>query len=784
MSGPSCRTRTPARAGADGDGSRQADLRGQPGEPGPVPSPRGYAFVAGRHLRRRSRSTTLVPGHDAVVNFAAESHVDRSIAGAAPFVTTNVLGTQVLLDAARAAGVGRFVHVSTDEVYGSIDEGSWTEDWPLAAELAVLRVEGRLRPDGARLRTGPTGWTSWSPAARTTTGRTSSRRRSSRCSSPTCSTASRCRCTATAATSATGCTSTTTAAGIQLALEKGRPGEIYNIGGGTELTNKELTERLLAACGAGWDMVRAGRADRKGHDRRYSLDITKIGDELGYAPAGRLRGRPGRDGRLVPRQPRLVGAAQGAGRAADALAGHRRGRHARPGPARGARRGGRCGVAPRPGPSWTSPTPRRSRDAVAGRRRRAQRGRRGPRSTAPRPTRTPRPRSTAHAVARSRRGLRRPARGWSTCPPTTSSPATPPSPYAEDAPTGADQRVRAQQARRRAGRAWRCRTRLRRADRLALRRARPQLRRDHAAAGRRAGDRRRGRRPATGRPPGRTRWPGSSSRWPVRRPGAPAPGVYHGTAAGADHLVRPGAGGLRGGRARPGAGPADDQRPVPAAGAAADLQRARARALGRHRDPAAAGLADHAQRGDARRSLIAMAAQLPSGVLFGAAYYAEYQPYDRLSQDLDLMARAGFTVIRVGESVWSTWEPRDGEFDLDWLQPVLDAAHERGITAIVGTPTYAVPPWLRAPLPGDRGAAAHRAADPVRRPPGHRLRPPHVPAPGRAADPRRWCRGTPTTPRSSAGRWTTNRATSSSTTTTSSTASVSICATGTATSRS
>jgi dTDP-glucose 4,6-dehydratase len=71
--------------------------------------------------------------------------------------------------------------------------------------------------------------------------------------------------------------------GIQLALEKGRAGEIYHIGGGTELSNRELTGRLLDACGVGWDMVRPV-TDRKGHDRRYSLDITKIGEELGYSP--------------------------------------------------------------------------------------------------------------------------------------------------------------------------------------------------------------------------------------------------------------------------------------------------------------------------------------------------------------------------------------------------------------------------------------------------------------------------------------------------------------------
>ncbi|GIF00450.1 beta-galactosidase [Paractinoplanes rishiriensis] len=86
--------------------------------------------------------------------------------------------------------------------------------------------------------------------------------------------------------------------------------------------------------------------------------------------------------------------------------------------------------------------------------------------------------------------------------------------------------------------------------------------------------------------------------------------------------------------------------------------------------------------------------ELPRRVLFGAAYYHEYQPYERLEEDLDLMAEARFTVIRVGESVWSTWEPENGQFALDWLQPVLDGAHERGIAVILGTPTYAVPPWL------------------------------------------------------------------------------------------
>jgi beta-galactosidase len=112
----------------------------------------------------------------------------------------------------------------------------------------------------------------------------------------------------------------------------------------------------------------------------------------------------------------------------------------------------------------------------------------------------------------------------------------------------------------------------------------------------------------------------------------------------------------------------------------------------------------------------------PNPILFGAAYYYEYQPaviddFDgesakrRLEEDLDLMAEAGFSVIRVGESVWSTWEPENGRFDLDWLQPVLDGAHEHGIAVILGTPTYAVPPWLVRLYP--EIAAEHRTGERV-----------------------------------------------------------------------
>lgn len=98
-------------------------------------------------------------------------------------------------------------------------------------------------------------------------------------------------------------------------------------------------------------------------------------------------------------------------------------------------------------------------------------------------------------------------------------------------------------------------------------------------------------------------------------------------------------------------------------------------------------------------------------VLFGAAYYAEYHQSERVTEDLDLMVEAGFTVIRVGESVWSTWEPRENEFNLEWLLPVLDAAHERGIAVVLGTPTYAVPPWMQEAYP--EIAAERRTGQPI-----------------------------------------------------------------------
>ncbi|MEU3771914.1 dTDP-glucose 4,6-dehydratase [Streptomyces sp. NPDC032472] len=224
---------------------------------------------------------TLLPGVDAVVNFAAESHVDRSIGSAAEFVTTNVAGTQILLQAALDASVPRFVHVSTDEVYGSIETGSWTEEWPLepnspyaaAKAGADLLVRAYARTHGMNVSItrcsnnyGPYQFPEKVIPLFVTTllqGGTVPLYGDGLNIRDWLHVDDHCR-------------------GIQLVLEQGAPGEVYNIGGGRELTNRQLTELLLDSCGADWSSVRHV-ADRKGHDRRYSLDDSKL-RALGYGP--------------------------------------------------------------------------------------------------------------------------------------------------------------------------------------------------------------------------------------------------------------------------------------------------------------------------------------------------------------------------------------------------------------------------------------------------------------------------------------------------------------------
>ena len=223
----------------------------------------------------------VVPGHDLVLNFAAETHVDRSITRAAPFVSANVAGVQALLSASLDAGVRTVIQVSTDEVYGSIDEGSWTEEAPLRpnSPYAASKAGGDLialayaRTYGMDVRVtrccnnyGPYQYpekiiplfvTNLLDGQQVPLYGDGGNVREWVHVDDHCS-------------------------GIQVALARGEPGRVYHIGSGVSLSNSELTGRLLAACGADWGMVRRV-PDRLGHDRRYALDDTLL-RSLGYRP--------------------------------------------------------------------------------------------------------------------------------------------------------------------------------------------------------------------------------------------------------------------------------------------------------------------------------------------------------------------------------------------------------------------------------------------------------------------------------------------------------------------
>ena len=247
----------------------------------PVISDPRLTFVR-EDIVNQKEISEILKGHDIVVHFAAESHVDRSISGSAEFIRTNVLGTHSMLQASLNASIKQFLHVSTDEVYGSISEGSWDEQEPLlpnspyaaskassdliarsffvthGLDVRITRcsnnfgiyqypekvmplfitnlMESKKVPlygDGLNVR-------DWLHVD------------------------DHCR-------------------GIQLVIDKGRAGQIYNIGGGTELSNIDLTNMIIAAMGATKASIEPVE-DRKAHDRRYSVDITKIHNELGYTP--------------------------------------------------------------------------------------------------------------------------------------------------------------------------------------------------------------------------------------------------------------------------------------------------------------------------------------------------------------------------------------------------------------------------------------------------------------------------------------------------------------------
>jgi dTDP-glucose 4,6-dehydratase len=224
-------------------------------------------------------------GHDAVVHFAAESHVDRSIVNPDEFVRTNVLGTNVLCDVARRVGVDRFLHISTDEVYGSIDEGSFRETDPLtprspysaakaASDLVALsylttyglpvlvtRSSNQFGPYQFPEKVVPLFTTNLLDGHTVPLYGDGGNVRDWLFVEDNCR-------------------------AVDLVLRRGAVGEIYNIGAHNEITNRDLTHRLLALCGRDGSFIEPV-TDRPGHDRRYSITTDKIA-ALGWAPRRQL----------------------------------------------------------------------------------------------------------------------------------------------------------------------------------------------------------------------------------------------------------------------------------------------------------------------------------------------------------------------------------------------------------------------------------------------------------------------------------------------------------------
>lgn len=243
-----------------------------------------YRFVQGDICDRRA-VTAAMEGHDAVVHFAAESHVDRSIVDPDTFVRTNCLGTNVMCDVARTVGVDRFLHISTDEVYGSIEEGSFVETDRLGPRspyssskagsdlialsyeetyglpVIVTRSSNNFGPYQFPEKVIPLFVTNLLDGRKVPLYGDGLNVRDWIYVMDNC-------------------------AGVDMVLRKGAVGEIYNIGGGNETTNRDLTEKVLALLGAGDEMIEYVQ-DRLGHDRRYSIDCSKA-NALGWTPSRSL----------------------------------------------------------------------------------------------------------------------------------------------------------------------------------------------------------------------------------------------------------------------------------------------------------------------------------------------------------------------------------------------------------------------------------------------------------------------------------------------------------------
>ena len=240
-----------------------------------------YKFVKG-DICDADLVRTLVKENDVVVNFAAESHVDRSINGARDFIVTNVLGTQTLLDEVKASEIQTYLQVSTDEVYGSIPIGSWPESDPLlpnspyaaSKASADLVCRSYFRTHGLDIRV---------TRCSNNYGRNQFPEKVIPLFVTNLIDNEKVPVYGSGLNVRDWLHVDDHCFGIYLALTKGKAGEIYNIGGGTELTNIELTEKILSLMGKDESSVKYVE-DRKGHDLRYSVDISKISAELGYSP--------------------------------------------------------------------------------------------------------------------------------------------------------------------------------------------------------------------------------------------------------------------------------------------------------------------------------------------------------------------------------------------------------------------------------------------------------------------------------------------------------------------
>ncbi len=224
----------------------------------------------------------LTKKSDLIVNFAAESHVDRSISSGTNFVQTNTLGTQVILDACRKNGTAKFLQVSTDEVYGSIDEGSWNEEFPLlpnspysaskAGADLLVRAYGKTFDFHTNITRCSNNYGPYQYPEKVIPLFVTNLIRGQQIPiygkglniRDWLHVEDHCR-------------------GIEMVLQRGYKGEIYNIGGGTELTNIELATSILNHFGFREDKIDFVK-DRLGHDSRYSVDISKITTHLGFMP--------------------------------------------------------------------------------------------------------------------------------------------------------------------------------------------------------------------------------------------------------------------------------------------------------------------------------------------------------------------------------------------------------------------------------------------------------------------------------------------------------------------